>query len=710
MFVIPFKNIGIEDVKKVGGKTASLGELKKIGMPVPDGFAITAKAFWFFIHKNKIDLKSKNVRKKILYAKMPKLLAEEILEAYDKLPTKHVAVRSSATAEDAPEDSFAGIHESYLNVTKRNLLRKVKACFASLFSNRAATYRSDRKITKPVALSVAVQCMIFSKASGVSFTIEPDSGHPEFVFINASYGMGDYIVQGKVNPDEYLIHKKTKAIIEKKLGTKKIMEVRGPLGVRQKRVTVTKQKQFVLPPSDIQKLFQYSLQIEKHYKKPMDIEWARDTTGKISILQARPITVKRKALSESYILQQKSKILATGRGIGRKIGTGKVHVILNPKHINQFKKGEVLVTDVTDPDWEPIMKIASGIITEKGGKTSHAAIVSRELGVPCIVGVTNARHLSGTVTVDAISGNIYRGKLKINVKKISAKIPKTRTKIYVNIGEPDSALDASLLPVDGVGLARQEFIVSSYIGMHPLYAIKQGASDVYVSKLASGIAKIAACFYPRPVIIRLSDFKTNEYATLEGGKEFEPKEANPMIGWRGASRYLTKKFLPAFYLECKALKKVIDMGFTNIKPMIPFCRTIEEGKSVKKILSSFGLKDVGVMAEIPSNIILADKFAEIFSFFSIGTNDLTQLTLGVDRDSQLDFDETNEAIKISISNLIKTAHKSRTPVGICGDAPSTVLGYAEFLVKVGIDSISVTPDVAVETRLKVARAERRENS
>ncbi len=752
-FILWFEEVDKNDVGLVGGKNASLGEMiSHTKIPVPDGFAITSYAYRYFIEQTGLKdfiqetLKKYNVKKlsqlrkagklirdKIVKAKMPEDLRKEIEENYRKLSVRvlknkpYVAVRSSATAEDLPDASFAGQQETYLNVRgDRELIKAVKKCFASLFTDRAISYREDKGFDHfSIALSVAVQKMVNSKASGVMFTLDPDSGFRNVIYINGSYGLGELVVQGEVIPDQWTVFKPTMRIIEKKLGTKDKMLVRGKNKNVLKKTSPRLKKKFVLDDDKVLELAEYGLRIEKHYGRPMDIEWAQDADGKLYIVQARPETVhsvKKSSALMRYVLDEKSKVLITGESIGRKIGQGKVHVIDSPKKIGQFKKGEVLVTRMTDPDWEPIMKIASAIITDEGGRTSHAAIVSRELGVPCIIGTGNAtKKLKNgmKVTVDCTSeeGKVWKGLLEYHVEEIDVKnIPKTKTKIFVNVGIPGEAFEAQALPVDGVGLAREEFIINSYIGEHPLAMIKQHREKEYIDKLASAVGKIAAAFYPRPVILRFSDFKSNEYAKLKGGEEFEPKEDNPMIGWRGASRYISEKFEPAFRLECKAVSKVRDeFGLKNLKVMIPFCRTIDEAKGVLKIMKSEGLVpgrdglEVYVMAEIPANIILAEEFAKLFDGFSIGSNDLTQLTLGIDRDSAMlekEFDERNEAVKRSIEKLIKTAHKYGRHVGICGQAPSDYPEYAEFLVKCGIDSISVNPDVALKVKLHVAKIEK----
>ncbi len=1154
-YVMPFSKIRIRDVPLVGGKTASLGEMLSIGLPVPDGFAITSDAYKFFIKENGLDkaihdtikgadlkrireLKraGSEVRSLIRSAPFPMVLERQILQSYRSLGSRFVAVRSSATAEDLPDASFAGEQESYLNVDEKNLLKRVRDCFASLFTDRAISYREDKKFDHfKVYLSAAVEKQIFSKASGVMFTIDPDSGHRNFIVINSSYGLGDYIVQGRVTPDEFLVFKKNGKLIEKRLGDKNVMEVRSIFGVRQKKISPGMQKTFSISDKEAEQLAAFAKRIEKHYGRAMDIEWAKDDM--LYIIQARPETVHnaKKTFYEEYRLKGKGVLLAEGASVGRKIASGKVNIIRSVKKMSRFKKGDVLVTTTTDPDWEPIMKIASAIVTEQGGRTcfagdtkiltnigfmtmrhahdrtkngeklvifsynphngnsewkkilstsknsldtiniavsqtgnmkgntitltpdhrmytyekrsivkkpisqllendemlcvvdklpdvpnkmdntklayllgaiatdghveirygkakprhgtviftqkdteakmnfistvnsyfldifgksmtprtkfssnyfrgrliqgyavdyrchsldialqinkfmenlqnmalhfteesalnflagvidgdgtfhnnrisiyaskenvlrsvllscwklgivpqvtvnrgihnvqilerlsdilsrtkrvkggirekhfgtklfsarqifsdiidhvnyaghigtyihdnrlmdarkiekfimpmatenekldiseiinsatrmtrvsfvedageidvynieveadneldhcyvvfterytpllvsnSHAAIVSRELGIPAVVGSLGAiKKLSNgySVTVDCSEekGRVWKGALRFaRTQHDIKKMPKTRTKIYVNIGEPQEAVDASLLPVDGVGLAREEFIISSSIGEHPLAMLKQKRESIFIDKLASGAAKIAASFYPRPVIIRFSDFKTNEYRNLKGGEKYEPHEENPMIGWRGASRYVSS-YEPAFRLELKAIKKCLDeLGLDNIKLMIPFCRTIDEARRIFEIVKSEKINcKLGAMAEIPSNVILAKEFSKYFSFFSIGSNDLTQLTLGVDRDNTKlakEFDERNDAVKKLMQELIKTAHACRRPVGICGQAPSDYPDFAEFLVKNKIDSISVNPDVAVSTRLLVAKAEKK---
>ena len=782
--ILWFKDISIKDVALVGGKNASLGEmyskLTKQGVSIPNGFAITASAYWSFLRSAGLDKKikvavkdldvtdvralartGKKIREMILKAKFPKSIENEIISDYKKLSDNKkyisVAVRSSATAEDLPEASFAGQQETYLNVHgEKEILKAVKKCIASLFTNRAMSYRHGQGFDHlNVALSVTIQEMVKSDTgtSGVLFTLDTESGFGGVVLINASYGLGEYVVKGRVTPDQFYIFKDgvkrgKKAIISRILGSKEVKLVYGSKsGTVQVGVKKSDQNKFSVSDDDIIKLTKWGMLIEEHYKKPQDIEWAKDgETGKLYIVQARPETVKARsshAVIEDYRLKRKSKVLLEGISIGQKIGAGKVRVIEKPAQMKQFKKGEVLVTRITDPDWEPIMRIASAIVTEQGGKTSHAAIVSRELGVPAIVGARSARKILKTgkpVTVSCAEGDegkVYTGILPFEVKKTEIKkITKTKTKIMMNVGDPDHAFALSFLPNDGVGLAREEFIFSNFIRIHPLALLNYGKlkdkkakkkiaemtrgykkkSDYCVDKLAEGIARIAAASYKNDVIVRLSDFKTNEYATLIGGAEFEPKEQNPMLGWRGASRYYSKEYKEAFKLECAAIKKVReDWGLTNVIPMVPFCRTPEEGIKVIDTMAKFGLKQgenglqVYVMCEIPSNVILAEEFAKIFDGFSIGSNDLTQLALGVDRDSALVshvYDEKNKAVTTLIRDVIRVAHKHKRKIGICGQAPSDYPEFAEFLVREGIDSISLNPDTVVSTRERIAYAEK----
>lgn len=777
-----FKDLNIKDIPTVGGKNASLGEmyskLTKKGIKIPNGFALTADAYWRFLKDNNLDkniratLKNldvknvralskagKAVREMILNADFPKDIKKEVLEAHKKLLGKKdisVAVRSSATAEDLPDASFAGQQETYLNVKgERELLLAVKKCLASLFTDRAISYRQAKDFDHmAVALSVCVQEMVRSDigTSGVMFTLDTESGFKGVVLINAAYGLGEYVVKGQVVPDQFFIFKEglkkgKQSIISKRLGTKEVKLIYGESGTHQVKVPAGERQTFCISDEEVMKLSKWGMMIEDHYGHPMDIEWAKDGgTGELFIVQARSETVKSRAkvsAIETYKLGKKGQVIVEGKSIGQKIGQGKARIINSAKQMKYFKQGEVLVTRITDPDWEPIMRIASAVITEQGGKTSHAAIVSRELGIPCLVGATRARQLikqGEEVTVSCAEGEqgfVYKGRLPFTVEHTEIKqVPDTKTKIMMNIGDPDSAFTLSAIPSDGVGLAREEFIFTNFIKIHPLALInyKNIHGDVRkkidsltvgykdkaqfgVDRLAEGIAFIASAFYPYDVIVRLSDFKTNEYATLIGGKDYEPKEENPMLGWRGASRYYDPKYKAGFELECKAMKKVREeWGLNNVIIMVPFCRTVEEGKKVLAVMKEFGLergKDglkVYVMCEIPSNVILADQFSQIFDGFSIGSNDLTQLTLGVDRDSALVshvYDENNLAVKKLIRDVIQTAHKNKCKVGICGQAPSDYPKFAEFLVQEGIDSISLNPDTVLKTRTTIADMEKK---
>lgn len=792
--VIWFDKLGKEDVPLVGGKNASLGEmirnLGKKGVNVPSGFAVTAYSYKYMMEKAGIDKKireilsdldtnnvidlaerGQKIRNLIISAPIPSELEIDIRKYYREMEKRYgknvdVAVRSSATAEDLPDASFAGQQETFLNVRgEDDLLDKTRKCFASLFTNRAISYRVDKGFDHlSVYLSVGVQKMIRSDlaSSGVVFSIDTETGFKNAVYITGAYGLGENVVQGKVNPDQFYVFKPTllegfRSILEKKLGSKVEKLVYGKKGTIQKPVPKSDQNIFVLTDDEIIKLAKWACIIEDHYNKPMDIEWAKDgITNELFIVQARPETVhslKDATVIQTFILEEVGKLLAEGEAVGTKIGQGSVNVIENVKDIHKFQKGQVLVTDMTDPDWEPIMKIAEAIVTNRGGRTCHAAIISRELGIPCVIGTgdgTSRLKQVTKVTIDCSegTGRIYEGLLKYRVDELKLdSIPVTKTKIMMNVGVPEKAFTQSQIPNDGVGLAREEFIINSHIGIHPLALIEyqelknkaksnekiakvikiideksinyKDKIEFFVDNLARGIAKIAAAFYPNDVIVRMSDFKTNEYANLVGGYLYEPEEHNPMIGWRGASRYYDPKFKPAFELECRAIKKARDeMGLSNIKPMIPFCRTPDEGKRVIKTMNEFGLKqgennlEIYVMCEIPSNVVVADQFAEIFDGFSIGSNDLTQLTLGLDRDSDLVahiFDERNDAVKRLVSQVIETAHKHtpRRKVGICGQAPSDFPEFADFLVECGIDSISLNPDTLMKTRLQIAETEKK---
>lgn len=832
-FVKFFNQVGIGDVSTVGGKNASLGEmytkLSKKGVRVPFGFATTAYAYEFFmkraglkrdIHEilkdldtsdiKNLSVRGAKVRQTILKAEFPDELYNAIVEAYQKLEKLYgndfaVAVRSSATAEDLPDASFAGQQETYLNIRgEYDLLVACKKCVASLFTDRAISYRVDKKFDHfKIALSIGVQKMVRSDvgASGVMFTIDTESGFRDVVLINAIYGLGEYIVQGRVNPDEYYVFKKTHTIISKIIGSKEeklVYAEGGNKSTKNMKVGVEDRMRRVLKDEEILQLAEWGMMIEEHYKKPMDIEWAKDGhDGKLYIVQARPETVqsqKNPNMLEEYVIEKpkKVKVLVEGKSVGAKIGAGEVEVIKNVEDISKFDNGKVLVTEMTDPDWEPVMKKASAIVTNSGGRTCHAAIVSRELGIPCVVGTVNGTEKlknNREVTVSCAEGEdgyVYEGILPFTVKKTNLKnLKRPKTKIMMNLGEPDQAFAMSHIPNDGIGIAREEFIINNYIKIHPLallemekrgkkvkkgekgrQEIKIDAADIkkieeitagykkktdfYIEKLAEGVAKIGAAFYPKDVIVRFSDFKSNEYANLIGGKYFEPVESNPMIGWRGASRYYDPKFRPAFELECKALRKVREeMKLTNVKVMIPFCRTLEEGlkvleimalnglygrsymeflkKNKNKIPSSFtknkelmrpsflgkklkvhpdDMLDVYVMCEIPSDVILADEFAKIFDGFSIGSNDLTQLTLGVDRDSEIVshvYNERNAAVKELISEVIKTCRRCNTKIGICGQAPSDFPDFAKFLIEQKIDSISLTPDTVLKLMVELGK-------
>ncbi|MFA5184550.1 MAG: phosphoenolpyruvate synthase [Patescibacteria group bacterium] len=785
-FVRVFKELSIKNVPQVGGKNASLGEmfvrLSKKGIKIPNGFATTAEAYDHFLMstglKDKIKtilkgLDTKNVRdlmrrgaairKLIIATEMPKDFQLAILQAYRELSREYkvknldVAVRSSATAEDLPDASFAGQQETYLNVRgEKDLLLAVRKCIASLFTDRAISYRVDKKFDHfSIALSVGIQKMIRADlgASGVMFTIDTESGFKNTVLINSIFGLGENIVQGHVTPDEFYVFKPTGAIISRSLGKKNIKMIynlRGNNPVKNVPIAPAEQLKPSLSDRQVRQLAKWGMMIEEHYGRPMDIEFAVDGRNQeMYIIQARPETVQSQKdwhVIETYKLAKKGRVLVAGQSVGNRIGAGTVNRIMEIKDINNFKAGQVLVTDMTDPDWEPIMKIASAIVTDKGGRTCHAAIVSRELGIPCVVGTekASARIKSGqAVTVDCASGEegfVYEGKLPFKIEKVSIKdLIKPKTKIMMNIAEPDLAFSHSFIPNDGVGLARLEFIINNYIKIHPLalvnfrklkdQAVKnkiaaltigyKNKSQYFVDRLAQGVAMIAAAYYPKDVVVRLSDFKTNEYANLIGGQAYEPVESNPMIGFRGASRYYSSQFLPAFKLECQAIKKVREtMGLKNLKVMVPFCRTVEEGRRVQEVMAANGLKrgqdglEIYVMAEIPSNIILADQFCRIFDGFSIGSNDLTQLTLGIDRDSGGTLEvagvsnEKNEAVKALISQLIKVAKKHRRKVGICGQGPSDFPDFAEFLVEEGIDSISLNPDTVIATTLAIAKKEK----
>ncbi len=779
-FILWFKEISKKDTPLVGGKNASLGEmfsqLSPKGINIPDGFALTSKAFWYFLKANKLDKKLKKIfkefnpkslnslkatgrkaRQLILKSKFPKDLRQEILESYKKLSQKYgdketdVAVRSSATAEDLKTASFAGQMETFLNIKGgEEVLKAAKKCIASLFTDRAISYREEKGFNHlKIALSVGIQKMVRSDlaSSGIMFTMDTETGFQNVVLITSIFGIGEMIVQGKITPDEFYVFKPTlkkgyKSIIIRNLGrkTKKyVYDKKG--GLKEVKVPEREQRKFSLTDREVLTLARWACQIEDHYKFPQDIEWAKDgKTNKLFIVQSRPETVhaaKTGSTYQEYEIKTKKTPVLKGIPVGNKIGQGRVKVIPNVSEIRKFQKGEVLVTRMTDPDWVPIMRMASAIVTDEGGKTCHAAIVSRELGIPCLVGTKKATHILKTgqeVTVDCTKGRVFLGKVPFKIKKYNLKkIPKLPVRIVLNVGAPEIAFKASFLPADGVGLAREEFIIAEKIRIHPLALyhynkikdkkvkkeierLTVGYKDkkqYFIDKLAEGISQIAAAFYPREIIVRLSDFKTNEYAALIGGEQFEPKEANPMLGWRGASRYYDKDFRPAFEMECQALKKAREVfGLKNIWVMVPFCRTVEEGKKVLDLMAKNGLKrgkdglKVIVMCEIPSNVILAKKFLDIFDGMSIGSNDLTQLTLGMDRDSaKIAYigDERNEAVKTLIAKVIKECRKRKKYVGICGEAPSYFPEFAEFLLKEGIGAISLNPDTVIKTTLSLAK-------
>ena len=790
--VLQFDEVGIADIPLVGGKNASLGEmiqqLTSKGVRVPNGFATTAYAYQYFIESAGLEAKLRelfadldvgdvsNLRQKgkqaralILDTPFPRDLQAAIASAYDKLCDREgdradVAVRSSATAEDLPDASFAGQQETYLNVhTCTGVLECCHKCFASTFTDRAISYRQLRGFDHfEVALSVGVQKMVRSDlaSSGVMFSIDTETGFKNAVLITAAYGLGENIVQGAVNPDEYFVFKPTlkqafRPILDKRLGSKEIKmvyDIGGSKYTKNVAVTATERKKFAINDDEILQLARWAVLIEEHYSQvrgtytPMDIEWAKDgTTGELFVVQARPETVqsqKSAAVLRNYKLQGSSAVLAKGRAVGEAIGQGKARVILDVHKLAEFQSGEVLVTNRTDPDWEPIMKKASAIVTNSGGRTCHAAIIAREMRIPAIVGTDDATKVlqnKQEITVSCSEGDegkVYSGLLPFEIQETPiANLPRTRTQILMNVGNPEEAFGLSAIPCNGVGLARLEFIIANHIKAHPLALIRYGEladesvkreiaeltalyeykPDFFTDKLAWGIATIAAAFYPNPVIVRMSDFKSNEYANLLGGKQFEPKEENPMIGWRGASRYYDPNYSDAYALECKALKRVRDeMGLTNVIPMVPFCRTPDEGRKVLAEMAKNGLVkgenglQVYVMCELPSNVIFADEFAQVFDGFSIGSNDLTQLTLGLDRDSALVshiFDERNEAVKRMVEIAIKAAKKYGRKIGICGQAPSDYPEFARFLVELGIDSISLNPDSVLKTLLDVAKME-----
>ncbi len=772
-----FNELSSDDIALVGGKNASLGELMRLGANVPEGFAVTSHAYDKFIQTNgltefierqladvdvndveKLEIASKGIREKILEARFPKDLEDSIIDSYEKLcklsqnGNVSCAVRSSATAEDLPTASFAGQQETFLNVKGRDILEKIKECFGSLFTSRAIFYRRERGFNGNVKMSVGVQRLVNSEKSGVIFTIEPNSGNDNILVIDSSYGLGELVVSGKVIPDQFYVFKPSMQLIRSAIADKMVMLVPDGSGTKDLNVPETDRYKPSLTANEIKSLSEQAISIQKHYNRSMDIEWAIEN-GSVYILQARPETVHSNAvLEDTYRLEETGRELVKGIAIGRKIAVGKIKILKDPSEMHKFNHGDILVTRMTTPNWVPIMNKSSAIITEEGGTTSHAAIVSRELGVPCVVGAANAiktlsKYENREITVDCSEGigRIYEGRLEF-VKEVMdlRKLPKTKTQIMMNISIPDAALHHAN-KCEGVGLLRLEFVYAHEIGIHPLALINykqlkekviesdgelkktllaidektkgyESKEDYFIQKLSDGISVIAAAVYPNDVVVRFSDFKTNEYRGLTGGYLYESEEANPMLGWRGASRYVHPAFEPAFRLECRAIKSVRGKGLKNIIPEIPFCRTTRELARVLKIMEEEGLRrgddlKVCLMAEVPSNIWNAEEFCKYVDEFSIGSNDLTQLTLGVDRDSGsmagVTFDERDVAVKIAISYLIKIAHKNGKKVGICGQAPSDYPEFVEFLIKEGIDSISLNPDVIGKTRKLVAKIEDR---
>jgi len=774
-YIVPLDALSMADVPRVGGKNASLGEmigkLSGVGVKVPGGFATTADAFWAFLDGN--DLRRRiharlaaldindvtalaragaEIRGWIEAAALPADLETELRAAYRALGENvSVAVRSSATAEDLPDASFAGQQETYLHVQGETaLLAYVRKVYASLYNDRAIAYRVHQGFAHAdVALSAGVQRMVRSDiaCSGVLFTLDTESGFRDVVFITAAYGLGETVVQGAVNPDEFYVHKPMlaqgfPAVVRRELGGKAIRMVWREGATVIEDTPPELQRQFSLRDDELLELARQAVMIEAHYGRPMDIEWAKDgETGDLFIVQARPETVKTRVqgAGERYVLEAPGEVRITGRAIGQKIGTGAVRLIASPAEMNRVQAGDILVTDMTDPDWEPVMKRAAAIVTNRGGRTCHAAIVARELGIPAVVGSGDATHVlkdGEIVTVSCAEGDtgmVYAGKLKFTVEVLASEsLPEPPVKLMMNVGNPERAFEFAQIPNHGVGLARLEFIIARMIGVHPLalldYASQTpgvraeierrsaGYADpvtFYVDKLAEGMATLAAAFWPQPVIVRLSDFKSNEYANLVGGERYEPKEENPMLGLRGAARYISPLFGPAFELECRALKKVREtLGFGNVEAMIPFVRTVEECAAVVSLLADYGLKrgDSGLrlimMCEIPSNVLLADDFLPYVDGFSIGSNDLTQLTLGIDRDSGLvagGFDERNPAVKKLLAEAIAACRRQNKYVGICGQGPSDHPDLADWLVEQGIGSISLNPDTVVATWQRLAR-------
>ena len=792
-----FNELTIDDIPLVGGKNASLGEMVRElipqGINIPNGFAVTAEAYrhmldeadaWAELHKALDGLDADDVSdlakrarlaREIVYAApLPDLLEQQILAAYRQLQDQYgeelsLAVRSSATAEDLPTASFAGQQDTYLNIRgEQSLLEACKRCFASLFTDRAIHYRIDQGFDHfKLGLSIGIMKMVRSdlSASGVMFSLDTESGFTDVVFITGAYGLGENVVQGAVDPDEFYVHKPTfengfRAVLKRTLGAKKIKMVYSVGRTREPtHNVVTSEKErshFCITDEDVLALADTAIKIEKHYSgkagqpRPMDMEWAKDgLDGLIYIVQARPETVvsqRNSMIMSSYILKDKAEPIAVGHAIGSKIATGNARIIEHLEQLKDFKPGDVLVADITTPDWEPVMKIASAIVTNRGGRTCHAAIISRELGVPAVIGCENATLAiknNSPVTVSCAEGDVgkvYQGVLSFELKTTDLSgLKRPKTQIMLNIGNPDLAFKHSFLPNDGVGLARMEFIITETIKAHPMALIHPERvqdkavleqlkrltrsyakpEDFFVERLSEAVATIAAAFYPKPVIVRLSDFKTNEYAALLGGKDFEFEEANPMIGFRGASRYIHPAYAEGFALECAAMKRVRDgMGLTNVVLMIPFCRRVQEAERVLEAMAKHGLRrgdnglEIYVMCEIPNNIIQIDAFSQCFDGFSIGSNDLTQLTLGVDRDSAIiadDFDERDPGVKAMIRMAVDGAHLNHKHIGLCGQAPSDYPDMAEFLVEIGIDSISLNPDTVLQTTQKILETEQRLN-
>jgi pyruvate,water dikinase len=790
-----FKELGIGDVALVGGKNASLGEmyreLTQQGVKVPNGFAITAEAYrylldkanaWDALHRaldgidpasvTDLSRRAKEARNIVYGAPLPNDLREEIMDAYGRLkeeygPQISVAVRSSATAEDLPTASFAGQHETYLNVHNGEmLLDACKRCFASLFTDRAIHYRIDQGFDHfKVYLSIGVMKMVRSDlaTSGVMFSLDTESGFRDVVFITAAYGLGENVVQGAVDPDEFYIFKPTfeqgyRKVLRRSLGSKEIKMVYSEGGERQSTRNIatpeTDRKRFCITDEEALILADYAIKVEKHYSRksghpmPMDMEWAKDgLDGQLYMVQSRPETVasqKNANILEEYVLKGKGKVLATGRSVGEKIASGQTRKVLDTTHLSDFKPGEILVADTTTPDWEPVMKTAAAIVTNRGGRTCHAAIVSRELGIPAVVGAENATTNIKTgemVTVSCAEGDIgkvYEGKIPFEVNKVDlSAMRRPDTKIMINLGNPELAFKTSFIPNDGVGLARMEFIIAEYIRVHPMALVHpervnddrvrseiqrlttgyEKAGDFFIERLAEGVGTIAAAFYPKPVVVRMSDFKSNEYASLMGGQFFEPDEDNPMLGFRGASRYAHPAYAEGFALECAAMKWVREeMGLTNVKLMIPFCRRVNEAEKVVKQMADFGLErgrdglEIYVMCEIPNNVLQIGAFAKYFDGFSIGSNDLTQLVLGVDRDSEIvafDYDERDAGVKEMIRLSVEGCKRNKRHSGLCGQAPSDYPEMAEFLVDIGIDSMSLNPDAVLKTTLHVLDVEKK---